>query len=182
MIKKVLIATALLSATASTAFAAQGPAPYVGASLGITANTSTNAGNGNAGAFRGMPLKVFAGYGGVITQSIYLGGEFGGVAGTSQLSNKNNMRTSYGYSASLLPGILLSDQTLAYLRAGVVRSRFSNVNNMATGGEFGVGIQTNVMQDLDLRGEYDYTAYRTVSGISSPNSDAYDLGLVYKFM
>lgn len=182
MIKKVLVTAVLLGATSSAAFAMQGPVPYVGASLGVTANTSTNAGNGNAGAFRGVPAKVFAGYGGPITQSIYLGVEFGGVAGTSQLSNKNNMRTSYGVSASVLPGIMLSDQTLAYLRAGVVRSRFSNVNNMTTGGEFGVGIQTNLMQDVDLRGEYDYTAYRTVSGISSPNADAYDLGLVYKFM
>ena len=180
MMKKLLLTTALLAATTTT-FASQTAAPYIGASLGVTANTSTNAGNGNAGAFRGIPLKVFAGYGGIIAQNYYLAGELGGVAGTAQMSNKNNMRTNYGYSASILPGLMLSDQTMAFLRAGVVRSRFSNVSNMATGGEFGLGMQTNVMQNLDLRGEYDYTAYRTVSGISAPNADSYDLGLVYKF-
>ena len=179
MFKKTVLATLLLSATSSI-FAMQSSTPYVGASVGVNVNSSTSV-NGNAGVYRGVPLKVFAGYGGVINPSFYLAGELTGVPGSAQMSNKNNMRTSYGFGMSLLPGLMLSDQTLAFMRAGFVRTEFSNVNNMATGGQLGVGIQTFLTQNVDLRGEYDYTAYRTVSGIPAPSADSYYLGLVYKF-
>ncbi|HEU5280930.1 MAG TPA: outer membrane beta-barrel protein [Gammaproteobacteria bacterium] len=179
MFKKSLLATLALSA-APLAFAMQSTTPYLGASMGVNVNSSTNV-NGNAGVYRGVPLKVFAGYGGLINSSFYLAGELSGVPGSAQMSNKNNMRTSYGYSLSLLPGLMLSDQTFAFMRAGFVRTEFSNVNNMATGGQLGVGMQTFLTQNVDLRGEYDYTAYRTVSGIHAPSADSYDLGLVYKF-
>lgn len=179
MAKKIIIAS-LMAVISSVSFAGPGSSPYLGTSLGVTVNSSTNVG-GDAAVYRGVPLKVFAGYGAVINQNFYLAGELSGVAGSAQMSSKNNMRTSYGYGASVLPGVMLSDQTLAYLRGGVVRTEFSNVNNMATGAEMGVGLQTFLTQNFDLRGEYDYTAYRTVSGIHAPSADSYDLGLVYKF-
>lgn len=180
MIKK-LLALSICSVAASSVFAGQSSTPYIGASAGVVSNTSTKALGNNAGAFRGVPFKVFAGYGGMISQSVYLAGELGGVAGTAQMSNKNNMRTSYGYRLSVLPGVMLSDQTLAYLRGGMVRTEFSNVNNMVTGAEMGVGLQTFLTQNFDLRAEYDYTAYRTVSGIHAPSADGFDLGIVYNF-
>lgn len=179
MIKKIVMVS-LMALASSASFAGTGSSPYVGASLGVNVNSSTSVA-GDAAVYRAVPLKVFAGYGAVINQSAYLGFELMGLPGSAQMSNKNNMRTSYGYGASVLPGVMLSDQTLAYLRGGVVRTEFSNVNNMATGAEMGVGMQTFLTQNFDLRGEYDYTAYRTVSGIHAPSADSYDLGLVYKF-
>lgn len=183
MFNKVILASALLASTISVAMA--NTAPYVGAGLGITANTTTNGGGGNAGMFRGIPVNVFAGYGGVINQDFYLAGELSGTVGTGEISSKNGVRTSYGYGASVIPGVMLSDHTLAFARAGVVRSNFTRNNKMSTGGQFGLGLQTSLTQDIDLRGEYDFTAYRTVSNssgsVKSPRSDAFNLGVVYKF-
>jgi len=80
---------------------------------------------------------------------------------------------------------MLSDHTMAYARLGVVRTRFSDTSSTQTGGQFGVGMQTTVTQNVDLRGEYVYTAYssfnNSISSISSPRSDAFNLGLIYKF-
>ena len=179
MFKKILLTT-ILSATTGIALA--NPAPYIGASLGINVNSSNN--NAAFGSFRGMPAKVFAGYGGVINQNVYLAGELTGTIATGEISNAGPLKTTYGYSASIIPGVMLSDHTLAYARAGVAYSRFSKLNTMKSGGEFGLGMQTSLTQNVDLRGEYDFTAYRHVNyaGTSTaPRSDAFNLGLVYKF-
>jgi opacity protein-like surface antigen len=52
---------------------------------------------------------------------------------------------------------------------------------MASGAQLGLGLQTNVTQNVDARFEYDYTAYNSVSGLKSPTQDAFHLGLIYKF-
>jgi opacity protein-like surface antigen len=179
MYKKIILASAALLSTVGVAIAK--PAPYIGTSLGVNVNSSTNASANTAGVFRGVPLKVFAGFGGVLTESFYLAGEVTGTLATAVINNKNDMKTSYGYSVSVLPGLMLSDNTLAYARGGFVRSRFTNVNKMNTGGQLGVGMQTAVTQHVDLRGEYDYTSYANVGGIKSPSTDEYTVGVVYKF-
>lgn len=192
MIKKFICASLLIVGTSS---AMASVAPYVGAGLGITTNTSSQAAVGTGinnnlpiyqpANFRGVPFNVFAGYGGVVSQNFYLAGELGATVGTAELSNNNGLKTSYGYGASIIPGIMLSDQTLAFARAGVVRSRFSNASENVTGGQFGVGLQTCVTQNVDLRAEYDFTAYRglnnSIGHIDAPRQDAFNLGLVYKF-
>jgi opacity protein-like surface antigen len=179
MFKKILV-TAVIASAMNVAVAS--PVPYVGASLGIV-NNSTTSGvvNGSAGVFRGMPFSVLAGYGGVLSQGFYLAGELAGTVGTGEISNSNGLKTTYGYAASVVPGVMLSEHTLGFARAGVVRSRFSNVSSMATGGQFGVGMQAGLTQNVDLRGEYDFTAYRSVGNVGAPRSDAFNLGLIYKF-
>jgi len=179
MFKKCILSAAILTSTIG--IAAAGSAPYIGASLGLITNTSSNAGNGNAGNFRGIPVDVFIGYSSMMDQSISLAGELIGTIGTGELSNKNGLKTSYGYGLSVLPGVMLSDHTLASIRIGVVQSRFVSVNSIATGGQAGLAVQTSLSQHIDLRSEYDYTIYQTVSGIQSPRSDAFNLGLVCKF-
>ncbi len=177
MYKKLLIASAIL-ATSSTVALASG-APYLGASLGVVDNTA------NTGSFRGMPLTINGGYGATVNQSIYLGGELFGVLGTSTLDKHTtrsnpSLKTTYGYGVSFIPGYMLSDHTMAYARVGVVKTHFSNIDDTATGGQVGLGLQTSVTQNWDVRGEYDYTKYRRINGVS-PQSDAFNLGLVYKF-
>lgn len=179
MFKKVLIASAILASTIGAALA--NPAPYVGASIGVIANTSSNGGNGQPANYRGVPVNLFAGYGGIVNQNIYLAGELTGTLGTGELNSNNGIKTTYGYGASFIPGVMLSDHTMAFARAGVVRTRFSQVSEMSTGGQVGLGLQTSLTQNVDLRGEYDYTAYRSVGGIGSPRQDAFNLGLAYKF-
>jgi opacity protein-like surface antigen len=191
MLKKILIASSILVVT--TGIAAANPAPYVGASLGITANTSSSTAYGtHDGAilsapsnFRGVPFSIFAGYGGVINENYYLAGELTGTVVAADISNNNGLKTNYGYGASILPGVMLSDHTLAFARAGVVRTRFSNADTTQTGGQFGLGLQTTLTQNVDVRGEYDYTAYSSLNNsmgrISSPRSDAATVALIYKF-
>lgn len=179
MLKKTLAIGAALVLTTSVAAAT--PAPYIGASVGINTNTSNNTTNGAPGYYRGVPIKVFAGYGGEVSDSIYLAAELIGTAVSGEISNQGQMRSTYGYGISLIPGVELSDHTMIYARAGFVRTRFSNVMAMTSGGEFGIGLQTALTQNVDVRGEYDYTAYRDVGGISAPHSDAFDLGVIYKF-
>lgn len=179
MIKKALATVAFIS-FASTAMADS--YPYIGGSVGVVDNT-TDSGqtSGVPGVFRGMPFNVFAGFAAVSGQGIYVAGELTGTFVTAELSNANGLKTTYGYGASILPGILLSDNTLAFLRAGIVNSRFTNVGQSSTGGQFGVGLETALTQATDIRFEYDFTAYRSVSTLGSPRSDAFMLGLLYKF-
>ncbi len=179
MIKKIILASAMLVTTMTVVTA--NSAPYVGTSLGINSNTSTHANGGSGGAYRGIPLKVFAGYGGIISETFYLAGELTAILGSAEISNKNHMKTSFGYGLSALPGVMVNDETLAFARVGYVRSRFANVTKMSNGAQLGFGMQTSMTQHLDLRGEYDFTSYSDAGAIQSPRSDEFDLGVVYKF-
>jgi len=191
MLKKILLASSILVATST--IAAANTAPYVGASIGVIANTSDSAAygkNGNTSLtsmanYRGVPFNVFAGYGGVINENFYLAGEFTGTLGTADISDNNRVKTSYAYGGSIIPGLMLSDHTLAFLRAGVVRSHFSNADKSKTGGEAGLGMQTTLTQNVDIRAEYDFIGYssfhNSMGRVDSPRTDAFNLGLVYKF-
>ncbi|TAK72013.1 MAG: porin family protein [Gammaproteobacteria bacterium] len=181
MLKKILIASAILASTIAMA----DPAPYIGAGLGIVANTTKDGGNGDPANFRGVPFNLFAGYGGVVNQNLYLGGELTGTVGTGEISDQGRLKTSYSYGASVVPGVMLSDHTLAFGRVGAVKTRFSDQDKSTTGTQLGLGLQTSVTQNVDLRGEYDFTAYNSFTSgnerISAPRSDAFNLGVVYKF-
>lgn len=180
MLKKIVLTSSILALTAGVALA--NTAPYIGASTGVTTNTANKTG----GSYRGMPFNVFAGYGGVVSQSFYLAGELTGTIANADISN-NGLRSTSGIGISVIPGVMLSDHTMAFARAGVVRTHFSvpgTSGQNQTGGQMGLGLQTSLTQNVDLRGEYDYVAYRSVNtyGISlKPRTDQYTLGLVYKF-
>lgn len=189
MLKKIILASVIAAAT--TGIAVANPAPYVGASIGITTNTANVKANGSTftgGAYRGVPVNLFAGYGGVVNQNFYLAGELSGTVGTMNISDNTQLKTTYGLGASVIPGVMLSDHTLAYARAGVLRSRFSNGNGSTqTGGQLGAGIQTCLTQNVDLRGEYDFVAYKSknysLAGTNAsiaPRADQFTVGLVYK--
>jgi len=177
MLKKFVVAGAALALSSGLAFASG--APYIGASIGEVTNT-TNSLNRN---YRGMPFMVNAGYGALLSQNLYLGAEIFGTLGTLTLDD-NGLKSTYGYGGSLLPGILLGEHTLTYVRLGLVRSRFtpsSSTNRSVNGGQLGLGLQLGLTQNVDLRGEYVFTAYQSFSGISTPRQDQFNLGLIYKF-
>ncbi len=212
MLKKFVVASAILASTATVAFA--NGAPYVGASLGVNSanyNTSYNlsplSGSVDFGG-RNAIGNLFAGYGALVSQNIYLGGEvFADLTNTSSevkvlggsTEIKTSMTNKYGYGVSVIPGLMLSDHTMLYGRAGLVRSRFdsklsatsgvfssaASAQNTVTGGQLGLGVQTSLTQNVDLRAEYDYTQYRAINfndGMSvKPRTDSFNLGLVYKF-
>lgn len=210
MFKKLIIASAILAASSSVALAAT-TGPYVGASIGVNSSTF-NLKNTTAGApsnkvdlgGRGAIANLFAGYGQLVNQNVYLGGE--AFVDATNTQSKTTAGTAsftinqrYGYGISFIPGLMLSNDTMAYARVGLVRSNFqlkasapgasTSKTQSLTGGQFGVGLQTSLTQNVDLRGEYDYTTYgskkiTSTAGTSAkfqPRTDAFTVGLVYKF-
>lgn len=180
MFKKLLVATAVLAASSTVAMATlnSAPAPYLGASVGLT-NNSTNTWWANN--YRGVTGNLAAGYGGIVSPNFYLGGELFAVPGSLSVSGSNTTKTSWGVGASIIPGVMFSDKTMGYARLGAIESRFTSPGSAKLGGQVGLGIQTNLCQNWDLRGEYVWTKYPTVKYITAPTTDAVNLGVVYKF-
>jgi opacity protein-like surface antigen len=176
MLRKLLIASAIAAVSTQVAFATG--APYIGAALGSKVNTSTYVN------FRGVPINIMAGYGATIGEGIYLGGEVFSTVTDAEVTD-NGLKSTFAYGVSIVPGLFLSDHTMGYVRAGIMRTRFSPSglgNVTVSGGQFGLGIQTNLMQNWDLRGEYDYDAYGSISGLSgNPRGDDFTLAILYKF-
>lgn len=178
MLKKSLVAGVILALTTSIAMADQNS--YIGAGLGVTVNTARS---GSLTSFRGIPFDIFAGYGGLIDPSMYLGAELIGSVATAVLDS-GDLKTTYSYGASVIPGLMLTSQTMGFLRFGILRARFSTASSTELAGEFGLGMQVPITQCVDLRAEYDFIAYRSISrsGISgTPRSDQFNLGWLFKF-
>lgn len=209
MFKKLLIATAVVATSTSVAFAAH-QGPYLGANVGMnnTKSTFSNSLHSNDMGSRGVLGGVFGGYGAIVSQNIYLGGEVFANYTNAEAQTKVNvsdvslnysLRNKYSYGISFIPGFMITPQTMAYGRIGVVRTRFEDTFNISagsagfsqsakttvTGGQLGAGIQTDLTQNLALRGEYVYTAYRSfnngIGGSFKPNSGLANVGLVYNF-
>jgi opacity protein-like surface antigen len=174
MFKKLLVSSAILAMASATAFAG---APYVGVATGVVVNTADTVN------FRGLPGTIFAGYGSGLGQGFYLGGEVFVTLGSATITD-NGLKTGYAYGFGLLPGIMISDHTMGYVRLGLAQTKFSPTNQgntTVTGGQLGLGLQTSLTQNWDLRGEYTYTSNKSVSGVSgNPRTDATTIAMVYK--
>jgi opacity protein-like surface antigen len=174
MFKKLLLSTVLI-VSANVAVA---NGPYLGLSTGVVTNTA------NSVNYRGMPGTVFGGYGGNLGQGVYLAGEVFSTIGKVKISD-NGLKSTYDYGLSFIPGVMISDHNMGYLRIGLVRTHFvpKNVSSAnVTGAQFGVGMQTGLTQNWDLRGEYIYTASKHITGVSGdPRTDSANIGMVYKF-
>lgn len=201
MFKKLLIASAI-AAISSTAFAGHGykgerdykgempcpvyqfmAGPYLGLSVGVRNNYT-----GTPTVYKGIEGILSAGYGVMLNPLWYLAGEI--FVGDSaqiknykdQLTNTNGVKTTWNFGASLIPGFMITDHVLMYLRGGATRARFSTQSVNKTGWHIGVGGQTNVWQNWDVRGEYVYTQYPSVTNIGKPGTDQFNLGVIYKFV
>lgn len=208
MLKKILVAVATLLASSSIAFAET--IPYLGADIGFnsgnvklkdTSNNNTNYG------YHGYLGGLFAGIGTDYNQNTYLGVEAFGkessaVTGTKTISTprglaNDKIRMRYSYGVSFIPGYKFTEGTMLYMRLGVIRSRYelhqtlppasatSNTDrNTATGAEFGLGAETCINRDWAIRGEYDYSTYRSFTSFSNkitPRDSQFNIGLIYKF-
>lgn len=174
MIRKLLLGISCLIVTTQVFAKA-----YVGFDLGVRSNT-TNVSNSRSGEG-----DVFIGYGTSYSQSFFFAGEI--LAGSRLIVLSNNsspgqsISTKYTYGASILPGAVISDHALGYLRLGMASTRFASQNGTVFGGQIGIGFQTMLSDCWDMRAEYDYTRYETVNSNSShANSDEFKLGFVYK--
>jgi len=158
--------------------------PYLGASIGPIVNIT-----GSPASFEGYAGNLNAGYGAFLAPKFYLAGEIF-VEGIGQFKNQNSTtgvspKQTSAYGVDIIPGYLITDYVLGYLRAGVERGHFNNTgsgSSNVTGWRVGLGGQTNVYQNWDLRGEYVFNKYSSISTIGKVSSNQFNLGVVYKFV
>ncbi|HLB43319.1 MAG TPA: outer membrane beta-barrel protein [Gammaproteobacteria bacterium] len=207
MFKKLLIVSMVISASSSIAFAGQAykgekdykgemaatpcstfmAGPYIGLSIGDRTNFT-----GSPLVFKGLDGNLSLGYGALVSPSFYLAGEVFGIGTasikdftTSMSVSKNvSAKSSWGYGLSILPGYMLTDTVLGYIRGGVLRTRFNgtSVDTNGTGWQIGLGGQTSLASNWDIRAEYIYSYYGTISNAGKLSSDQANVGLVYKFL
>ncbi|MBA3662190.1 MAG: outer membrane beta-barrel protein [Gammaproteobacteria bacterium] len=206
MFKKLVIASAVLAASSGIAFAGHSykgdrdykgemsvpscptcatysfmSGPYVGLSAAVRNNYS-----GAPAIYKGIEGRLSLGYAGVLTPGFYLAGElFGG--DSFQVKNYRNAdgagaRSTWTWGGSIIPGIMLTDYVMAFARVGGERTRFSNQSANASAWHVGVGGQTNICPNWDLRGEYTYSSYGSVTALGHPSTDLFSVGVIYKFM
>ncbi|MES2218143.1 MAG: outer membrane beta-barrel protein [Pseudomonadota bacterium] len=201
MYKKNLLAAIIFAAATQCVFA--GNIPYVGVKLALdTGSWDFNNPAGNKFHFgsNGEVIGIFGGLSTIVAQKYYLAGEGFANASSTNTANKiidgngttAKLRTTYSYGLSFLPGFKISSDTLLYVRAGLIRTLFElsqhpggNRNNVATGGQAGIGLSLSLGRNLDLRGEYTYTAYASFNSLSnkiSPRSNELSVGFVYKIL
>jgi opacity protein-like surface antigen len=197
MFKKLLIASAVLAASTSVAFAgcykgepykgevAPCPCynPIVAPYLGLSVGNQINYGRTNR-AFDGIPVTGSFGYGGIIAPYWYLAGE---VFGDYDIQVKNfaiagsGYKNTWSYGASIIPGYMINSMVLGYVRLGVVREYFSGPAQWGTGGQAGVGLQTGLCQNWELRAEYVYSYIGKTDSIGKPQQAGANVGLIYRF-
>lgn len=171
-----LIACSILAALiSSTAFAGN---VYIGPSafLQYVSGSHTN--------YTGIHPQLSLGYGD-LSNNIYLAGEIFAAAGNLTINDSHNRasrsaKITRTFGASFIPGMMLNEKVLGFLRLGIVNSKFNGPNTTKTGGQIGVGLQTSLNPCWDIRGEYDFSAYRSMSGIGSPKVNEIGVGVIYK--
>ena len=203
MFNKLLVATVVMAASSSIAFAGAGykgerdlkaemppcptyqytSGPYIGLSVGPRVNYT-----GTPTTYVGIEGTLSLGYGMMLSPSWYLAAELLG-ADSAQIKDyrastpgHGGVRSSWSWGGSVIPGVMVTDYTLGYIRLGGVSTRFMDQGSNKGGWQVGLGGQTAVAPNWDLRGEYVYTGYSSVSGIGKPNGDQFNLGVTYKFL
>jgi len=114
-------------------------------------------------------------------------------------STTARMRLRYSYGLSIIPGLLLSDKGLLYLRLGALQSRFelqqenhpttttssSTDSGLQEAGLLGAGLQASIGNNWSVRAEYDRILYRHFSQFTnhiSPIDNQVRFGLLYSFI
>ncbi len=220
MLKKTLLVALAASAAAIAAAPAMAAnnSPFTGFYVGAgatrdTADFSTKASipgysASNDASGTGFGGNLFAGYGYTFCNGFYLGSEvFGSMTSlehktttsVSGFSNTAKIDVKNSYGLSVLPGYMITNNTLAYARVGYVRSKLEISNSgfpsdkfNLNGVQYGLGLQTALMNNLSLRGEYTYTNYQSESrsytnnagtGTArlNPSTDQFGVSLAYNF-
>lgn len=176
--------------------------PYLGLTSGVIINTGKTPASVSYQGFNGI---VSAGAGHMFTHRFYMAGEFyygSTVKAANYPAGVNGFSVNNGwfYGGSFIPGYMINDTVLAFLRVGGMRNQFKSVPSTASslyppnsrfarrmtsvknGFQIGGGAQTNLYKQIDVRAEYDFSYY---SGIYNQRTkgtvNQINLGLVYKF-
>jgi len=198
LLKKLAIASLVLATTSGVAFAHMNykgdykgeavavpcpayvyqAAPYLGFSMGLRNNF-----NSIPNVFRGFEGTLSGGYAAMVAPWWYLAGEIyvGDNFDISNYTALGSVKSKFTYGIDFIPGYMITDHTLAYARVGYTRARFSGPGVWRSGGRLGLGLQTQLVANWDLRAEYIYSVYSSVGG-ANPRTDAVNVGVIYKFL
>lgn len=168
-------------------------APYIGASVGARVNFA--GGISNSSLLYGFGPTVYAGVEGTLSggyaltfkQRWYLAVEIFG-ADSAKAGNLRRYATNVGvqsnwsYGIDAIPGVILTDGMLAYLRVGGLGTNFNNISANKGGWQLGAGGQVNLTRNWDLRAEYVYSQYSSVGpAIRNIYANQFNFGVIYKF-
>ncbi|MBA3661509.1 MAG: hypothetical protein H0W64_07265 [Gammaproteobacteria bacterium] len=92
-----------------------------------------------------------------------------------------NIKPSYSYGASLLPGFHLDDVISLYARAGIIYTRFGQLHTTQGGLQLGVGIETIFGGPWSGRIEYTRSLWRHYDGIDNMYANVGTASLLYYF-
>jgi len=163
-----------------------GGGPYLGLSLGLRTNYTSN-----PVVYKGIEGILTGGFGVLLKNCFYFAEEIfveNGARLQNYSDSAESSRSSWSVGLGVIPGYLILDNLIGYLRLGVVRTHFTSDGN-ANGGQVGLGFESALSENWDLRGEYIYSFYQTTFGcdtepgeLGSVKADQFNLGLIYKFM
>jgi hypothetical protein len=175
MLKKILIGSALFFTSLSVVHAGVYMGPTLILRDTVTKNSTT----------REISGRLSLGYGEYLDSALYLAGEAfllpGAIMLTNNTSSGDSAKSTYAFGLSLIPGIKITDLSMGYVRVGIIDSCFSSASATRPGLQLGLGLQTALNQNWDIRAEYDYTVYRSITSVGTPKSDWVGLGAIYKF-
>lgn len=151
---------------------------YLGPTLFVVDNQASNS------SFRGVYPRLMFGYSDVF-EDLYIAAEAFVVGSTFTLDDNTpnshySTKTTQSYGLAIIPGFSINNTTMGFFRLGVITSKFSGPSVYGSGVQWGAGIETVLTPYWDVRAEYNYTTYRTVSNLGAVKSDQVGLGLVYK--
>lgn len=152
----------------------------------------------------GWLLGLYLGYGQYFN-NWYLGGEVFGnwndandswSATVPAGTYNSKFEANANYGLSLLPGVKVNDTTLAYLRLGWNWANLKGVesftgigsfskSNTSNGFQWGLGLETLLMANWSVRGEYNHTSFTSFTSNSgttfNPSDNQVLVGLSYHF-
>jgi hypothetical protein len=178
MIKKFLSSVAIFVLASTTALAAG--TLYFAPTLVLNTNTTANAN------YTDLSPRLTLGYGSQLSPYFSLAGEIFGTPATLEIQNNfgyggMSLKTSWDYGASILPAVNINADMMGYLRLGGIESHFHSIRTTTPGLQVGIGLQTELSETFDIRGEYIYTTYRSEASLGSVKQDMYTIGFVRKF-
>lgn len=181
MLKTTLIAAALLTATVAAPAMAQDKTAvggfYAGAEVGyakpknkLDLTPKTGASAAGSADKTGFNYGGFVGYGAVVGQGLYLGGEAslgagGGKASRTLAGAKVTIDPGLRYGAAARAGVALDGGGLLYGKVGLERRKFeasvigAKKKLTAKGLVYGVGYEQQLNESLGLRGEISRVNY-----------------------
>lgn len=176
MLKKLIHITALSAACLSTAFAGNF---YAGPSIIYQTVSADGIG------YNGAAPRLTLGYQDMLSQRVYAAAEIFSNPTTFKIYNNPNnvgsLRVTYSYGISVLPGVNLDNTIIGYVRLGVIKTRFDNLNVVKSGAQYGVGLHWLMTDVWSIRGEYSYTKYKSITNIGHPDANTYSIGLMRTF-